>query len=63
MVETIQIRNPSVIEAVDAARRNGVGRSFTETAENMILADASRRRAEQDRKAASNAPAPQLATT
>lgn len=37
MVKTIAIRNPAIIKRVTDAQANGVGRSITETAENMIV--------------------------
>lgn len=43
-IESIQIRNPRVKEIVAEERQRGTGRSFAETAENLILEAAESRR-------------------
>ena len=51
-IKTIQIRNPRVIEVVLAEKAQRTGRSAAETAENLILSDAERRRVERARRSA-----------
>lgn len=54
MPETIAIRNPAIRELVDEEQKAGVGRSATETAENLIRDGAEYRRI---RRAKSDQPA------
>lgn len=50
MIESIQIRNPRVRQLVaEELKHPGVGRNFTEAAENLILDAIDRRRAERER--------------
>lgn len=50
MPATIAIRNPRVLEVIDAEFKEGAGRNATEAAENLILDAAERRRMDRDRK-------------
>lgn len=54
-IETVTLRNPSVIDKLVREMAEGVGRNATETAENLILEAAEIRKADRARHHAKSA--------